>query len=252
MHLILKCILWILFCWCSFVTDINLMLQSKSQYRKLMTESRGLESFTVLSSEIQSCAKMLIISLSVICTSTVNHHNSTQHLRTLLKNGNFWHDNRNHKCPPSPQSTRGWNCRWAGKGWVCSGISWTRASPGVSKQVIRTKLNQWLINQHWASWRNLGHTQRQARKLILGPCLGFKAKFLSFKRTQSRAVTGLLTGHNTLRRHLYLLRLIVRCEGGVEYKRKPRPTFSVNVRPWPHSDIRIWAPFFWNQRILKV
>ena len=123
---------------------------------------------------------------------------------------------------------------------------------GVSKQVIRTKLNQWLINQHWASWRNLGHTQRQARKLILGPCLGFKAKFLSFKRTQSRAVTGLLTGHNTLRRHLYLLRLIVRCEGGVEYKRKPRPTFSVNVRPWPHSDIRIWAPFFWNQRILKV
>jgi len=39
---------------------------------------------------------------------------------------------------------------------------------------------------------------------------------LSFKRTQSRAVTGLLTGHNTLRRHLHLLRLIVRCAGGVE------------------------------------
>jgi len=27
---------------------------------------------------------------------------------------------------------------------------------------------------------------------------------LSFNRTQSRVVTGLLTGHNTLRRHLYL------------------------------------------------
>jgi len=32
-------------------------------------------------------------------------------------------------------------------------------------------------------------------------------KLLSFNRTQSRVVTGLLTGHNTLRRHLYLLGL---------------------------------------------
>jgi hypothetical protein len=31
---------------------------------------------------------------------------------------------------------------------------------------------------------------------------------MSFNRTQSRAVIGLLTGHNTLRRHLYVLRLI--------------------------------------------
>ena len=30
-------------------------------------------------------------------------------------------------------------------------------------------------------------------------------KLLSFNRNQSRAVTGLLTGHNTLRRHLHLL-----------------------------------------------
>jgi hypothetical protein len=39
------------------------------------------------------------------------------------------------------------------------------------------------------------------------PCLGAKARFLSFSRTQSRAVTGLLIGHNTLRRHLYLMGL---------------------------------------------
>jgi len=31
---------------------------------------------------------------------------------------------------------------------------------------------------------------------------------MTFNRTQSRAVTGLLTGHNTLRRHLYLLGLL--------------------------------------------
>jgi len=36
---------------------------------------------------------------------------------------------------------------------------------------------------------------------------GAKARFLSFNRIQSRAVTGLLTGHNTLRRHLHLMGL---------------------------------------------
>jgi len=33
-----------------------------------------------------------------------------------------------------------------------------------------------------------GDTQRQAQELISGTCLGAKAKFLSFDRTQSRAV----------------------------------------------------------------
>jgi len=37
--------------------------------------------------------------------------------------------------------------------------------------------------------------------------MGDKASFLSFNRTQSRAITGLLTGHDTLRRHLHLLGL---------------------------------------------
>jgi hypothetical protein len=53
----------------------------------------------------------------------------------------------------------------------------------------------------------LGDTQRQARELISGPSLGSAAKFMTFTRFQSRVVTGLLTGHNTLRRHLHLLGL---------------------------------------------
>jgi hypothetical protein len=48
---------------------------------------------------------------------------------------------------------------------------------------------------------------RQATELILGPSLGTKARLLSFNRMQSRAVTGLLTGHNTLRRHHHLMGL---------------------------------------------
>jgi len=62
-----------------------------------------------------------------------------------------------------------------------------------------------LVNQHWIWWRDIGNTQRQGRELISGPCLDAKARFLSFNRTQPRAVTGLLTVHNTLRRHLHLM-----------------------------------------------
>jgi hypothetical protein len=53
----------------------------------------------------------------------------------------------------------------------------------------------------------LGPSQRQARELISGPNRGTRAKFLSLGREQSRVFTGLLTGHNTLCRHLYLMGL---------------------------------------------
>jgi len=79
---------------------------------------------------------------------------------------------------------------------------------GVSRQDIQNKLNRWLVNQHWARWLSLGDTQRQAPELISGPSMGAKTKVMSFNRTQSRAVIGLLTGRNTLRRHLYLLGLL--------------------------------------------
>jgi hypothetical protein len=80
---------------------------------------------------------------------------------------------------------------------------------GVCRQdiLVRRRIRRWLINQHWVWWRGLGDTQRQARELISGPCLGAKARFLSLNRTQSKAVTGLLTGHNILKRHLHLIGL---------------------------------------------
>jgi len=79
---------------------------------------------------------------------------------------------------------------------------------GVSRRDLQKRLGCWLVNQHRAQWQGLGNTQRQARELISGPSLGTRAKFLTFNRIQSRAVTGLLTGHNTLRRHLHLLGLL--------------------------------------------
>jgi len=76
---------------------------------------------------------------------------------------------------------------------------------GVSRESIRRKVRCWLHNQHWARWRGLGSTQRQARELILGPSLSAETGILSFHRTQSRVMIGLLTGHNTLRRHIHLM-----------------------------------------------
>jgi hypothetical protein len=78
---------------------------------------------------------------------------------------------------------------------------------GVSRQDIRRRIRRWLVNEHWVRWRGLGNTQRQARELISAPCLDAKARFLSFDWTQYRAITGLLAGHNTLRRHLHLMGL---------------------------------------------
>ena len=94
------------------------------------------------------------------------------------------------------------------------------AALGVSRQDIRRRISRWLVNQHWVRWRGLGDTQRQARELISGPCLSAKARFLSFNRTLFRAVTGFLTGRNTLSRHLHLLGLLDSplCRCGAEEK----------------------------------
>jgi len=46
-------------------------------------------------------------------------------------------------------------------------------------------------------------TQRQDLKLIAGRRPAAKTRLLSFNRTQSRVVTGLRTGQNTLRKHLH-------------------------------------------------
>jgi hypothetical protein len=109
--------------------------------------------------------------------------------------------------PGSCQIKRKWN-RWqARKEWFWSAIHWAWALFGVSRQNIRRKIKRWIGKQHLALWRGPCGTQRQARELISGPNLAIGARLLSFNRTQSRAVIGLLTGYNTLRRHLNVMGL---------------------------------------------
>jgi len=57
-------------------------------------------------------------------------------------------------------------------------------------------------------WRNLTSTQSQAQKLIKSPSPTAETRLLSFNRIKSRVITGLLTGHNSLRRHLYIVGFI--------------------------------------------
>jgi len=62
-------------------------------------------------------------------------------------------------------------------------------------------------NRHLILWRGPYSIQRETRELISGPDLATRARLLSFNRTQSRVVIRLHTGHNTLRRHLYIMGL---------------------------------------------
>jgi ribonuclease HI len=123
---------------------------------------------------------------------------------------------------------------------------------GVSRQWIRRKIQCWLDRQHLVRWRGLVGTMRQAQELISGPNIAARTALMSFNRAQSRVVTGLLTGHNTLRRHLHTMGCqIVPYAGNVELERK-QPMYCVSVKPWQHSDIFIWDPFSWTLRMREV
>jgi hypothetical protein len=75
----------------------------------------------------------------------------------------------------------------------------------VPREIHSLYLNHYFL--FFVSGHGPCSAHRQARKLISDRSLATKARSLSFNRTQSRVVTGLLTGHNMLRRHLYLMGL---------------------------------------------
>jgi len=93
--------------------------------------------------------------------------------------------------------------------------------------------------------------REQAGELISGPDLATRARLLSFNRTQSRVVIGLLTGHNTLRRHLYVMGL---SDNPICRKCGTEEETSVRIlrecKAIAASLIHIWVPSFWTLRIL--
>jgi hypothetical protein len=89
-----------------------------------------------------------------------------------------------------------------------SGYMGPEPTLGVSRFDLRSEINRWLGNQHQRRWWNLGDSQRQAQELMSRSCRGTRIRLLSFTKVQSRVVIGLLTGYNTLRRHLHLMKLM--------------------------------------------
>jgi hypothetical protein len=73
---------------------------------------------------------------------------------------------------------------------------------------VRKKIKGCIDSKHMAMWQGLISTKIQARKLILGPNPTANTGPLSFNRIKSKVGTSLLTGYNTLRRHLYIMGLI--------------------------------------------
>jgi len=61
--------------------------------------------------------------------------------------------------------------------------------------------------QRYVTGEVLALLRDQLRELISGPTQTAKIRLMSFNETQTRVVNGLLTGHNTRRRHLHLMGL---------------------------------------------
>jgi hypothetical protein len=101
----------------------------------------------------------------------------------------------------------------------------------------------------FGSLRLLGHYPNRVR---LKKFAEYISK-LSFNRTQSRVVTGFLTGHNTLRRHLFLLGLANSpvCRGcGV--KEETSAHVLCECEAWASLRHMHLGSFFWNQGTLRI
>jgi hypothetical protein len=122
---------------------------------------------------------------------------------------------------------------------------------GVSRQTIRKKMKRWIEKQHLALWRGPCSTQWQARKLISCPNLATVARLLSLDRTQSRAVIGLLMGHNILRRHLHVMGL---CDSPICRKCGTEEESSVHIlckcEALASLRHKYLGFFFWTRQIL--
>ena len=61
-------------------------------------------------------------------------------------------------------------------------------SLGVSRKNIRRKIQRWMVNQHFARWRGLRSTHKQARELISCASPAAKTRVLSFDRIRGRTI----------------------------------------------------------------
>ena len=87
-----------------------------------------------------------------------------------------------------------------------SSMSFTGPEPavGVSSTLQRTAIRNWARKKHGDRWRNLQDC-RQARELMGGPNTRFTKQLVTLPRRQVSILVSVLTGHNTLNRHLTIM-----------------------------------------------
>ena len=100
--------------------------------------------------------------------------------------------------------------------------------------------------------RGLIITQKEVRQLTSRIGLTAYPRILSFDRTQGPGLWPIFTGHNTLRRHLYIIgqinRLLRRrCGAQVE-----NSAHVLSVKPWLQADTLIWAPFLDTEEVRSL
>jgi hypothetical protein len=77
---------------------------------------------------------------------------------------------------------------------------------GIPKCSTKEAIRTWSVNQHYSAWRDLpGHRHG---KLSLGrPCKKIAEDLLKLSRHQLKMVVAILTGHETVRKHLQTISL---------------------------------------------
>jgi ribonuclease HI len=75
---------------------------------------------------------------------------------------------------------------------------------GVTKTQIRGCLNSWIVRQHQNHWNRVSGL-RHSKSMMTSPSKALTAEILKLTRNQIRTMTGLITGHCTLRKHLHTM-----------------------------------------------
>jgi hypothetical protein len=74
-------------------------------------------------------------------------------------------------------------------------------------RLAREAIKNWTKNQHYNAWRNLpGH--RHGKVFIGRPCKKRADDLLKLGRHQLKMVVAILTGHDPVKRHLYIMGLL--------------------------------------------
>jgi len=144
-----------------------------------------------------------------------------------------------------------WNCQWAHKEADCSNslLDWNLPWGNLGRLQERYKAG--LTTSIWQCGKVLAVLTDRLENWSWDPVLLLTSQ-LSSDRIQSGIVTGLLTGQNTLRSHIYLMGLsesLICRRCGAE---KETAQIGTSGKAWQHSDVPICVPFSWTMRILEV